>query len=223
MRLQGLRRPLDAAVLFVPRNFSHPEAERHVPVDGHVRVKRVGLEHHGDVPVLGGDAVDDIVVDGDLAGGDVFQARDHAEQSRLSTSRRSDEHDQFLVRDLDVDAVDHLDGTEGLVDVFDFDAGHGPPLCPASGSIARALGDAAAAGRHRVVLGHRLGRQRIGRQRREIEACYVLRPDIMAPPVRGRLQGIALVEGGHGVARRLRRIVVDMAECAHGAHHGGLS
>ena len=85
----------------------------------------------------------------------------------------------------------------------------------------RALGDGAAAARHRVVLGNRFRRERIGRQRREVEARHVFRPHIVAAPVRRRLMRVALVEGRHGVARRLRRVVVDMAEGADGAHHGG--
>src|SRR5947209_8654360 len=44
----------------------HLEREGHVVVHGHVRVQRVRLEHHRDVPVLGGEAVDDPVADPDL-------------------------------------------------------------------------------------------------------------------------------------------------------------
>jgi hypothetical protein len=42
-----------------------PEGE--VLAHRHVRVERVGLEHHGQAPVGGGDGVDDLVADGDLA------------------------------------------------------------------------------------------------------------------------------------------------------------
>ena len=63
----------------------HLERERHVVVDAHVRVQRVGLEHHRDVAVLGGDVVDDAVADQDLAFADRLQPGEHAEGGRLPT------------------------------------------------------------------------------------------------------------------------------------------
>ena len=38
----------DAAVDFSCRNPGLLQAERHVPVDRHMRVERIGLEHHRD-------------------------------------------------------------------------------------------------------------------------------------------------------------------------------
>ena len=66
-----------------------PQAERHVLDHRHVRIERVVLEHHGDVAVLRRHVVDDVAADGDLAAGDVLQARDHAQRRRLAAARRA--------------------------------------------------------------------------------------------------------------------------------------
>ena len=48
---------------------------------------------------FGGSVVDHAVADGDLAGGDVFQPRDHAQQGGLAAARRADQHDELAVID----------------------------------------------------------------------------------------------------------------------------
>jgi len=70
-------------------------------------------------------AIDDPLANEDLAGGDVFQPRDHAQQRRLAAARRPHEHDEFAVADEHVDAVDHLSRSKGLSDVADGDRRHG--------------------------------------------------------------------------------------------------
>jgi hypothetical protein len=59
------------------RELPHLQPERHVVVDRHVRVERVVLEDHRDVPVLRRQIVDQAVADVDLAGTDLFQPRHH--------------------------------------------------------------------------------------------------------------------------------------------------
>ena len=54
---------LDLAVNLVLGDLAELEAEGHVLVDGHVGVEGVVLEDHGDVPVLGGQVVDQLVAD----------------------------------------------------------------------------------------------------------------------------------------------------------------
>ena len=55
------------------------QAESHVVVHTHVWVQRVGLEHHGDVPVLGWDIIDDAVANPDVAFCDLFQTGQQAQ------------------------------------------------------------------------------------------------------------------------------------------------
>jgi hypothetical protein len=55
----------------------------------------------------------------DLAArGDVLEPGDQAQQRRLAAARRADEHRELAVLDLEIDAVDDLDGAERLADVF---------------------------------------------------------------------------------------------------------
>ena len=83
------------------------QAERHVVAHGHVRIQRVVLEHHRDVPFLRGHAVDDAFADQDLAFADFLEAGDHAQQGGLAAARGADEHRELAIGDLDIDAVDY--------------------------------------------------------------------------------------------------------------------
>jgi hypothetical protein len=89
-----------------------------------VRVERVILEHHGDVPVLGIELVDDAAVDRDLAGGDVLQPGDHAQQGALAAARGADEDHELAVDDLQVDAMHDLDLAERLFHAAKAEARH---------------------------------------------------------------------------------------------------
>ena len=82
------------------------EPERHVVVHGHVRVERVVLEHHRDVPLLRGDGVDDPVVDGDRAAADALETRDHPQSGGLPAAGRADEDDELAVLDVEVEVGD---------------------------------------------------------------------------------------------------------------------
>jgi hypothetical protein len=55
-----------------------PQAERKVVEDRHVRIQRVGLEHHRDVALLGRHRVHDPAIDRDRPGADRLQTREHA-------------------------------------------------------------------------------------------------------------------------------------------------
>src|SRR6185436_2202822 len=84
-----------------------PDAQpvRHVLVHRHVGIERVVLEHHGDVAVLGLHVVHHLAADRDLAGGDGFQARDHAKQRGLAAARWAHDHDELAVGDSRRDAM----------------------------------------------------------------------------------------------------------------------
>jgi hypothetical protein len=65
------------------RRFHELEPECEVVEHRHVRVQRVGLEHHRDVPVLRRNTVDDARVDLDLSPRDLLEPGDTAERGRL--------------------------------------------------------------------------------------------------------------------------------------------
>ncbi|ELZ67519.1 phenol hydroxylase [Haloferax prahovense DSM 18310] len=100
---------VDVGVAHVSR-LLQPEA--HVPADGHVRVQRVRLEHHRDVPVARRAVVHPVVAESNLALGDGFQPRNHAERGRFPAPRGTDEDEELAV----------LDGHGGVVDGDDFGA-----------------------------------------------------------------------------------------------------
>ncbi len=77
------------------RRPTHGETERHVLVDGHVRIERVALEHHRDVAIFGWHVVHDAAGDEDVAPGRALEARDHPEGGRLAAPRRPDENDEL--------------------------------------------------------------------------------------------------------------------------------
>src|SRR5205807_443014 len=74
--------------------------------DRHVRVQGVGLKHHRDVAVLGGDVVDDPVADQDPPFADLLEPRQHAQRGGLAAAGGADEHHELLVFDLDVEVLD---------------------------------------------------------------------------------------------------------------------
>jgi hypothetical protein len=93
------------------------QAEGHVVAHRHVRVERVALEHHRDVAVLALQVVDDLVVDQDLAAGDLLQPGQHAQQRALAAAAGADQHDELAIGDVEADAVDDLDLAVGLFDL----------------------------------------------------------------------------------------------------------
>ena len=102
----------------------HLERERHVAIDVEVRIERIVLKHHGDVPVLRLDLVDDLPVDEDFAVADILQARDHAQQRALPAAGGTDQNEELGVEDIDVDAVDNLERSKALDDLLHADCGH---------------------------------------------------------------------------------------------------
>ena len=93
-------------------------------LDRHVRIERVGLEHHGDTALGGLDVVHDLAADHDLTVGDILEPGDHAQQRGLAAARGADEHHEFAVRDFQAGAVDDAHRTEFLDDVVERNCGH---------------------------------------------------------------------------------------------------
>jgi hypothetical protein len=103
----------------------HLQREGDVVAHAHVRIERVGLEHHRQPALRRADVADVEAVDQNGAGGEVLEAGDQPQQRRLAAARRPDEHGEFAVLDLEIDAVDDAHGAEALAHAFQFDAAHG--------------------------------------------------------------------------------------------------
>ena len=59
--------------------------------------------------------------------GDLLQPGDHAQQRRFAAAGRADQDEELAVGDFEVDGVQDLRGTEGLVDGTNLDRCHGNP------------------------------------------------------------------------------------------------
>ena len=88
----------------VLRHLPQPQPEGDVVVHLEVRVERIVLEHHRDVPVARGHVVHDLVADRDGALRDRLEAGEHAQRGRLPAPRRPHQHDELPVPDLQVHA-----------------------------------------------------------------------------------------------------------------------
>jgi len=95
----------------------------HVLEHGQVREQVERLEHDAEAAAGGhhrGRGVGhDLAVQQDVAVVDVLQQVDAAQQRRLARARCADEADDLVLGDDQVDALEHLQFTEGLVQSFD--------------------------------------------------------------------------------------------------------
>ena len=80
----------------------HPQGKGHVGPNGLVRVKRVVLEHHCDVPFRRRQVVHKPFANVNGPGGYPFKPSDHPQQCRLSATGRTDQHHEFTVMDVNV-------------------------------------------------------------------------------------------------------------------------
>src|SRR4029079_18834211 len=102
----------------------HFEAEGDIVADTHVRIERVGLEHHRQSAFRGGliDGID--AVDHDLAAGRVLEPGNEAQERRLPAAGRSDEDDELAIKDFKTGAGDDDNIAEPLLDVLQDDRTH---------------------------------------------------------------------------------------------------
>jgi hypothetical protein len=91
------------------------QAEGQVSLHRHLRIERVGLEHHADAAILGLFPGDVAVLDEDLPVGDVEQAGDAVEQRRLAAAGRPSSTRNSPCR-YRVEVFSTVDGAEGLSD-----------------------------------------------------------------------------------------------------------
>ena len=98
----------DPAPDLVVRQLALLEAERQILLHRHMRVKRVVLEHHRDVTILGRQVIDDLAADADRAGRYLLQPRDRPQRRGLAASRRPDQNHELAIADLQAELVDRL-------------------------------------------------------------------------------------------------------------------
>jgi hypothetical protein len=88
---------------------------------GEVREQVERLEHHADLAADGGDVADVVgeldAVDDDLAALVLLEAVDRADEGRLARARRAEDDDHLAGLHREVDAAQHVELVEPLVDV----------------------------------------------------------------------------------------------------------
>jgi hypothetical protein len=105
-QVQQLRRVLHPATNI---SFGHTcdlQREAHVVGHAHVRVERVVLEHHRDVPVARREVGHLPRADADGSHVDVFEPGQHPQAGGLAAAGRPDEDQELAVGDLEVQLVD---------------------------------------------------------------------------------------------------------------------
>lgn len=115
----------EALLLLCLRNLAHVEAEEDVVAHGHVRVKRVVLENHGEVAVFRRHFVGDLAVKHQRAGGNLLETGDDAQQRTFTAARRADEDEELALAHVEADAFQNvLFAVVRLDDVADFNFIH---------------------------------------------------------------------------------------------------
>ena len=116
--VQNLGSLADLLVDLVLGGVTQLQREGHVIINGHMGVQRVVLENHGDIAVLGGDIVDELAVDVQLAAGNLFKAGDHAQCGGFAAAGGADQNDEFLVGNVQ---VERLNGHNALIGDLEVD------------------------------------------------------------------------------------------------------
>src|SRR2546430_2198175 len=94
---QHLADLVHAAIDLLLGHAAQLQAEGDVVVDGHVRIQRVVLEDHRDVPVLRWNIVHDPFSDADVTARLFLQAGEHSKRGGLAAPRRPDENEELGV------------------------------------------------------------------------------------------------------------------------------
>ncbi|MNY06885.1 hypothetical protein D3C86_1396650 [compost metagenome] len=87
----------------------HSKAEGQVFGNRHMRIKRIGLEHHGDAAIRRIGIIDRPAADADITIRYVFQPGNHAQQRGFAASGGANEDDEFAVGNIQIGTVDDFE------------------------------------------------------------------------------------------------------------------
>ena len=122
--VEHLGRRLHAAVLLSAVHPRHAQRKRDVGAHRHVRIERIGLEHHRKPPPGRRRRRHVLPVDLDPARGHILEPGDEAQERGLAAARGADEDDEFAVLDGKVERRDDLGLPEPLGDARKGDLAH---------------------------------------------------------------------------------------------------
>jgi hypothetical protein len=124
LHLQDARGLADLRLALGREEVAEAKREADVLAHRHVRVQRVGLEHHRDATVARGDVVAQLAVDVEIPARDLLETGDHPQQRRFSATRRTDEDHELAMSDLEIDALDDPDRAKHLFDAPELHLSH---------------------------------------------------------------------------------------------------
>ena len=87
------------------RNLTKLQTECHVVIYRHMRIQSVVLEYHRDISVLRLNIIYSLAVDDQVTARDILETCNHSKGGRLTTARWSDEDDEFLILDIEVEIL----------------------------------------------------------------------------------------------------------------------
>ena len=114
-------RARDALGDLLGRDLARLEAVGDVAGHGEVGEDGVVLEHHADVAPVRRQRVDALLTDADLAGIELGEAGDHAQQRGLAAAGGTQQGEELAVLDSERDIANGCDRSEGPADAFDRD------------------------------------------------------------------------------------------------------
>ena len=119
--LQDLGGSGDAFGDFRLGDAGHLQPEGEIAARRHLRIERIGLEHHGDAAVLRLLPGDVLSLDDDLAAGDGDEPGNRIQKRRLAAAGGAEQHQEFALGDLQVHVLDDVQGAEADVEVTHHD------------------------------------------------------------------------------------------------------
>ena len=123
-QVQRPGRRIDTAVLLGLVDPGHAQREGDVLPHRHVRIKRVGLEHHRQAALGRRDVGGVRAVDQDCAGRDVLEPRDQSQERGLAAAGGPDEDAELSVLDVQVQRGNDLQVAKALGDCLKRDLSH---------------------------------------------------------------------------------------------------
>ena len=106
--LQHGRHFIDAGLALGLGHLADFQGKPNVVGHAHGGVERVALKHHGDVALRRWRVHHIALTHQDAAFGGLLQASNDVEQSGFAATRRPDQDQELTVRDVNVDALEHL-------------------------------------------------------------------------------------------------------------------